>query len=87
MIVKPLEEAPLIQDEDDISEPDEDTIAGQMEALKKQKSAAAKKEKKIKKKQRHEADDSSDSEDDISSNEKPRYVDQDDSDRDDAFIE
>lgn len=67
LVVHPMEAAPPIDDDDDISEPDEDTLAGQMEAVRRQKAGAAKekpkkKDKKPTNKKYQDAEDSTDSE-------------------------
>ena len=77
LVVEPPEAAPIVDIEDDISEPDEDTITGQMEALKGSGASSAKKKApkapkpKPKPKPKNSKDedfqDSSDSEDEIDS--------------------
>lgn len=95
LVVEPPEAAPVLDIEDDISEPDEDTIAGQMEALKKPNSSAPAKKKAPKPpksktpKKAEEYQDSSDSEDEIDSDgPKPHDHDHDhDMSGDEDFIE
>jgi translocation protein SEC63 len=66
LVVDKPSAAPVDDFEDDISEPDEDTLQGQMEALRRQKAAAPK--KKVQKKVvNQDVEDSSDSEDEIDS--------------------
>ena len=100
-MVLPADAAPLEDDEDDISDPDEESIAGQMEAMRKQNSGAAKKapkKKVVPKKQAapvksskkyEDAQDSTDSEADIDSDEENPHAGEHNhgGSDDDAFIE
>ena len=68
-MVHPTESAPPIVDDDYISEPEEDSLSGQMEALRRQNAGVSKAKKPIKKKapankKYQDAEDSTDSETD-----------------------